>query len=615
MRARWLAVLGAAVGLALAGGAISPAVAAGPGERAVAAKPLSTVFDNVAISDDADPAAADIDGAGHSFSAQDLSAAGWTPGRRITIQRTALTWPDVPVGQPDNVVADGQTISLPGRGDALTFLAASTHGDTNATGEIVYTDGTRRPYTLAVPDWVTGTSATKAVALPHANSHQGQLSWGVRVYARTVPLDPGRTVESVVLPRAEGPELHVFAVSRRPSDRALTGSWAASTSGYTPAGPWDDQTLRLVVHSSADGPLARVRLDNTFAGQPVTIAHATVAVQGEGAAPEGAPVPLTFRGAEGTTIPAGGQAFTDPADFDVPAGANLLVSLHLPDPVSATPAHTATIQTSYLTPAGSGDHSADTSPGAFTGTLGSWPFLTGIDVTGGPGSVIALGDSITDGVGSTHDANRRWPDRLASRLRAQSDVPRYGVLNHGISANQIARDRYNGDGVSNDSGGVSARHRLERDVLSQTGARSVIVFEGINDVNAGTPAADIIAGLRDIAERSHAHGLRVLAATIAPCGGWRDCTPEADARREEVNAFIRDSGDGEVFDAVLDFDAVLRDPAVPSRMLPEYDSGDHLHPGDAGLAAVAESVDLALLVPRSATDPASASATARRGAA
>ncbi|BBC31777.1 GDSL-like Lipase/Acylhydrolase [Streptomyces graminofaciens] len=156
----------------------------------------------------------------------------------------------------------------------------------------------------------------------------------------------------------------------------------------------------------------------------------------------------------------------------------------------------------------------------------------------------------------------------------------------------MVTDRYPGDGVSTDTGGVSALHRLDRDVLAQTSARTAVVFQGVNDVRWGATADQVVAGLREIAARGHERGLRMLVATIAPCEGESRCTAAADAQRVAVNEWIRGAED---FDGVLDFDAVLRDPERPARMLPAYDSGDHLHPGDAGLAALAESVDLSLL--------------------
>ncbi|MGP4000235.1 SGNH/GDSL hydrolase family protein [Streptomyces sp. 8N706] len=600
VRGRWTATGtlagGAALALAAAG---TPALA---DERRTEPLPLERLFDNTAISDDARPEEADFDGAGGSLSAQDLAAAGWSPGRTLALDGSRLVWPRSASGQPDNVRADGQPVRLSGRGDALSFLVAGTGGGASGTGTVRYRDGSSGTYTLTAPDWRTGPLSTKAVALPHINAPGGQRAEKVRLYAVTVPVERGREIASVVLPRDPGPtaDLHVFAASVRTPASGWTGSWSASTAGYTAVGPWSDRTLRLVVHSSAGGPRVRIRFANTFAAAPARIGHASVAVQGAGAAASGKPVALSFAGRPGADIPAGAEVFSDPLGFRVPAGTNLLVSIHLPGTVGAVPVHSRTNQRSYLSAPGSGDRTGDSGDAAFTGSLTSWPFLTGVDVAGGPGSVVALGDSITDGDKSTVDANRRWPDVLAARLRSQSEVPRYGVLNHGISANRIVTDRYPGDGVSTDTGGVSAQHRLERDVLAQTGARTVVVFEGINDVRWGASAEEVIAGLRAIAERAHARGLRVVAATIAPCEGYPDCSPEVDARRTAVNTYLREQGvrgSGGVFDAVLDFDAVIRDPGRPSRMLPAYDSGDHLHPGDAGLRALADSIDLRKLVP------------------
>ncbi|WP_346178212.1 SGNH/GDSL hydrolase family protein [Streptomyces cuspidosporus] len=570
-----------------------------PGEEPRKPLPLERLFDNRAVSDDADPGGADFDGTGDSLSAQDLRAAGWTPGRTLTIDSARLTWPRAarPGGaRPDNVRADGQAVLLRGRGDALSFLVAGTGGEASGTGTVRYRDGSSSTYTLTAPDWRSGPTATRAVALPHINSGAGQRVETARLYAVTVPVERGRDIASVVLPRdPDAADLHVFAASVRRAADGWTGSWAASTSGYPAVGPWSDQTLRLVVHTSAGGPTARIRLANTFAAAPVRIGRASVSVQAEGAAADGDPVPLTFGGRDGTEIPAGAQEFSDPVGFDVPPDANLLVSIHLPDAVRAVPVHSQATQRSYLSPPGSGDHTADADGGAYTGTLTTWPFLTGVDVGGGPGSVVTLGDSITDGTKSTADANRRWPDVLARRLREQSEVPAYGVLNQGISANRVVTDRYPGEGVSTDTGGVSAQHRLERDVFAQTGVRTVVVFEGVNDLRWGASAEELTAGLHAIARRAHERGLRVVVATIAPCEGESLCTADVDARRSAVNAFIRGGGAGE-FDAVLDFDAVVRDPLRPQRILPAYDSGDHLHPGDAGLRAMADSIDLRRLV-------------------
>ncbi|MGW6543526.1 SGNH/GDSL hydrolase family protein [Streptomyces massasporeus] len=573
-------------------GSLAPTVSAhAAGQERAAPVPLERLFDNVAVSDDGSPEKADFDGSGASLPARDLSAAGWTPGRALTVQGARLTWPNRQPGEPDNVRAAGQDVRVTGRGDALAFLVAGTGGtEVGGPGTVTYANGTRSGYRLTAPDWLTGPLATKAVALPHINTPGGQLARQARLYVVTVPLVPGRPVTSVRLPNAA--DLHVFAVSVRAATQGWTGSWATATGGHAAVGPWTDRTLRLVVHTSAGGPRVRVRFDNTFAAAPVRIASATVAVQATGAASRSTPVALSFGGAAGVTIPAGTQAYSDPLGFSVPADTNLLVSFHLPGTVAAAPVHGLAQQRSYVSEPG--DHTAEGAAGAYTSVITRWPLLAGVDVGGGPGSVVLLGDSITDGDKSTVDANRRWPNVLASRLLQQDTVPRYGVLNLGVSGNRVVTDRYPGDGVSTDTAGVSALNRFDRDVLAQPSPRTAVVFEGINDLRWGTSAEQVITGLRELAARGHARGLRMLAATILPCAGEARCTAAVDAERVAVNAWIRDS---EAFDGVLDFDAVVRDPGRPARMLPAYDSGDHLHPGDTGLAALADSVDLRLLRP------------------
>ncbi|MEV0260206.1 SGNH/GDSL hydrolase family protein [Streptomyces sp. NPDC050617] len=586
---------GLAAGLLAAGAALALAVPAAPAlaaPRPAEPLPLERLFDNTAVSDDARPGAADFDGDGNSLSAQDLAAAGWTPGRTLGFDGARLRLPRSAAGTPDNVRADGQRVRLTGRGDAVSFLIAGTGGTAAGSGTVRYRDGSRGTYALAAPDWRTGPLATKAVALPHLNSPAGQRVEKTRLSVVTVPVARGRELASVVLPEAPG--LHVFAVAVRAEPKGWTGSWAASASGYTAVGPWRDRTLRLVVHAGAGGPRARIRLANTFAGRPLAIGHASVALRASGAAAAGRPVPLRFGGRAGVEVPAGAEQFSDPVGFRVPAGADLLVSVHLPGTVSALPTHTLALQRSYLSADGSGDRTGERAASSYGQSLTTWPLLTGVDVGGGPGSVVTLGDSITDGANSTPDANRRWPDLLWNRLAAQHAVPRLGVLNESISGNRVVTDRYPGDGVSTIASGVSAQHRLDRDVLGQTSARTVLVFEGVNDVRAGTPAEEVVAGLRAVTARAHARGLRVVMATIAPCAGETYCTPAANTKREQVNAFIR-SGGGR-FDAVLDFDAVIRDPARPERMLPAYDSGDHLHPNDAGMRALADAVELRSLV-------------------
>ncbi|OQD53629.1 G-D-S-L family lipolytic protein [Streptomyces phaeoluteigriseus] len=551
--------------------------------------PLERHYDNTGVAHEGRPDSAGLDGRGAALSARDLAAAGWTPGRALTVQGARLTWPRRPPGAPDNVRAAGQEVLLTGRGDALAFLVTSTGGGpAGGSGTVTYADGSRSSYLLSAPDWRRGGLATKAVALPHVSTPDGPLAERARLYVVTVPLAPGRAVASVRLPYA--PDLHVFSLAVRAAAPGWTGSWASSTSGQPAVGPWTDRTLRLVVHASAGGPRVRVRFDNAFASAPVRLGGATVALRAAGATALGAPVPLTFGGAADAELPAGTQAVSDPLAFTVPAGADLLVSFHLPGTVTAVPSHGLAVQRAYLS--GPGDHTADADGAAYGTTLTSRPLLAGIDVGGGPGSVVLLGDSLTDGDRSTADTDSSWPDVLAARLRRQDEVPRYGVLNHGIAGNRVVTDRYPGDGVSTVTTGVSALNRLDRDVFAQTSVRTLVVFEGINDLLAGTSPERLTAGLREIAERARLRGLRVLGTTLAPCGGLARCTPAVEAGRTAVNAWIRERGP---FDAVLDADLALRDPAAPGRLLPAYDSGDHLHPGDAGYAALADTVDLRLL--------------------
>jgi lysophospholipase L1-like esterase len=284
------------------------------------------------------------------------------------------------------------------------------------------------------------------------------------------------------------------------------------------------------------------------------------------------------------TIPAGGQALSDPVALAVPALTDLVVSLHLPGQVTHITDHWWAQQTVYWTDYGAGDHAADTSGDAYTWTTTSWPFLSGVDVTAPrAGSVVALGDSITDGSFSTADTNQRWPDLLSARLNACR--PGAGVLNAGITSNRI---------TAGTETNPSALDRLERDVLSQPGARTLILFEGINDLG-GASAEQIIARMTEIAARAHHRGMRVVGATITPYkdftwGGWSE---ETEARRQQVNAFVRDSGS--VFDDYADFDRAVRDPADPRLLGAAYDSGDHLHPNDTGMKAFADSIDLTSL--------------------
>ncbi|WP_405990010.1 SGNH/GDSL hydrolase family protein [Streptomyces sp. NBC_00986] len=363
-----------------------------------------------------------------------------------------------------------------------------------------------------------------------------------------------------------------------------TGTWEAAPSGTTPALP--GASFRNVVHLSVGGSATRVRLTNRLGTAPLRLDAVTVALREAG--PDAVPGSMrvaTFTGARTVTIPAGQDLVSDPVPLAVPDAADLLVTVHTPDNSGPATYHRAAGQTNYLAP--QGNRTADIDGSAYTATTTSWYYVTGVDVLDAPaaGSVVALGDSLTDGNGSTRDANHRWPDRLADRLGALPSYRRLGVLNAGISGNRLLRDDV----------GPSALSRLDADALSRSGVRVLIVLEGINDVK-GTPAATDPGAFEDayrtLVSRAHARGIRVIGATLTPYGGNSAYTAAREAVRQEVNGFIRGGGP---FDAVVDFDAAVRDPAQPQRILPGYDCGDHLHFNDAGMRALADTVDLTML--------------------
>ncbi|MFJ9562469.1 SGNH/GDSL hydrolase family protein [Streptomyces fuscichromogenes] len=345
-----------------------------------------------------------------------------------------------------------------------------------------------------------------------------------------------------------------------------------------------DRGYRLVVHTSVAGSGLRVRLSNAFGDRPLTLDSVYAGLRSQGAALRpGSNRRLTFDGARTVTVPAGATAWSDPLPGTLPAGSDLVVSLHSPDAAGPATGHGMALQTSYTT---QGDHTAEESAADWTDTIGSWWYLDSVSVRPpdpDTGAVVALGDSITDGWASTGDLNRRWPDYLARRLqKAHTEIK--GVADEGISGNQVLAD----------GAGQAAVNRLDRDVLSQPGVRTVFLFEGVNDLKAhtGVTAADLIAGYREIVRRVHAAGKCVVASTVGPFEGWPEWDPAGDAVRRQVNQYIRTGGE---FDGIADFDRILRSPYDQARMMPFLDSGDHLHPNDKGMQAMADSVDLASL--------------------
>ena len=383
------------------------------------------------------------------------------------------------------------------------------------------------------------------------------------------------------------------------------GTWAAAmhapSAGFGEEFPsqffeFDKQTVRQIVRTSIGGDQVRVRLANTFGDVPLVIGAARLALRdSEERIDPASDRVLTFSGSPSITIPPGALVVSDPVALTVPALSELAVSIYFPEPTTSTTVHAFAFQTNYFSPVG--DFTAEAAMPVET-TAQSWVFLTGIDVTvtEPTGVVVALGDSITDGAISTPDTNQRWPDLLAERLVADADQPAMAVLNAGIGGNRVLNDPPEGFEFA----GPNALARFDRDVLAQPGVTHLIVFEGINDIGlpavAGDPAEfvsadELIAGLRQLAERAHEHGIVAFGATITPFEGSMVFSEEGEAIRQAVNDWIRTGG---AFDAVIDFDAVVRDPGQPTRLLPAFDAGDLLHPNDAGFRAMAESIDLAL---------------------
>jgi lysophospholipase L1-like esterase len=379
-------------------------------------------------------------------------------------------------------------------------------------------------------------------------------------------------------------------------------TWATGPAGPNPGATpqFNDQTVRYIVNTSVGGDRVRVKISNTFGADPIAVGAAHIARRVTGARIErGSDRRLTFSGVDHVTIPAGALVVSDPVALDVRALSELAVSLYLPQPTAANTMHVLALQTSYVA-AGTGDATAAVDlPGAATRT--SWELVTGVDVaTRGGGTVVALGDSITDGANGSVDAELRWPNVLAKRLQARPETRRLGVVDQGIIGNRILHPT---EPAFENLFGPAGLARFDRDVIAQAGVESVIVLLGINDIGhpgSSAPASDevtaeeIEAGLVQFVERGHEHGLKVFGATLTP---FENTTlvgffsPDKEVKRQAVNHWIRTAGK---FDAVIDFDAAIRDPGHPARMLPALDSGDHLHPNDAGQTALGNAVPLQL---------------------
>jgi lysophospholipase L1-like esterase len=371
------------------------------------------------------------------------------------------------------------------------------------------------------------------------------------------------------------------------------GTWATApmvVQGSVAARLLTTTTLREIVHISNGGEQIRVRFTNEYGTDPLTISDAHAAVSaGGGAIKDGTDHAITFGGAPSVRIAPGAEVFSDPVALAVEPLSDVAISFYVPNQVMRTETyHSFADQENYMA---QGDVAgAATLTGATT--VASWYFLDGVDVPAVEGSraIVTLGDSITDGAHSTISTNQRWPDVLAARLKQEHGLENVSVLNVGIGGNRVL----------NEGAGPSALSRLYSDVLAQDGVKYVMVLESINDIGRlaklSTPEDDITAaqlefGLKQIADAAHEHGIKAIGTTLTPYGGAGYSSDRGEQVREDVNNWIRTSG---TFDGVVDFDQITRDPAKPTWFNAAYDSGDHLHPGDAGYKAMGDGIDLKL---------------------
>jgi lysophospholipase L1-like esterase len=372
------------------------------------------------------------------------------------------------------------------------------------------------------------------------------------------------------------------------------GTWA-TTPAPVEGLALSNQTLRMIARISIGGRGLRVRLSNAYGGRKLDVgaAHVGLRSQGAGIVP-GSGRSLTFNGSPSAAVPAGALIVSDPVELEVPALADLAVSFHLPGEVPETfmvTGHGNAHQTSCISPPGDFAAAAEM---PVKETTEAFLFVSGVEVLAAPetGGIVAFGDSLTDANTSTLDANNRWPDQLARRLAARVGGRPMAVMNQGIGGNRILHDGRGDSGV----------RRFDRDVLAQPGATHVVVLLGINDIrnrvqlpDEFVSAEEMIAGLRQLTVRAHAGGLKIFGGTLLTFENETFnpgfYTPEGEIKRQAVNNWIREGG---AFDAVIDFEAALRDPSRPTQMLPKWDVGDHLHPSDAGFLHMGDVIDLSL---------------------
>jgi lysophospholipase L1-like esterase len=397
---------------------------------------------------------------------------------------------------------------------------------------------------------------------------------------------------------AASPQGPRFAFPRFPAPAANNAPPATPT-GNAPAPPplfpppptINNQTVRMIVHTSIGGHRVRVQLSNAFGTSTLRIGAAHIALHvKDSAIVAGSDHPLRFSGRASAVVPPGAELLSDPLDFDVPALGDLVISLFVPDEAATPTIHLTGLHTTYIS-----------QPGDFTGapaidnptTRELWYWIDGVDIEAPAksGAIVAFGDSITDGATSTPNRDASWPSQLAVRLAANKSTADVAIVNEGISGNRLL----------NDGAGINALARFDRDVLSQPGVKWVIILEGINDIGLGSlpgaPATenptvdDLIAAHEQMIERAHMHGIKVIGATLTPYMGAAYATDRGETLREGLNNWIRT---GKAYDAVIDFDLAVEDPSNPKQIRPSFNIRDHLHPNDDGYKAMAAAIDLAL---------------------
>jgi lysophospholipase L1-like esterase len=386
-----------------------------------------------------------------------------------------------------------------------------------------------------------------------------------------------------------------FSITHPPAGGTnWVATWGTSPQPPALAGPnyagSTNQTVRMIIHTSIGGTQARVRLSNTFGTNALVIGAAHIALAGTNAAiVPGTDTALTFNGAGSVTIPPGALALSDGVTFNAPALTNLAISLYISTASGPLTLHAVALQTNYVSPRGNFT-SALTMPVAYTVTASYYLVNVEVRTAANILAIITLGDSITDGFHSTANANHRWPNDLARQLAlAHTNL---AVVDEGISGNRLLQDGVGPSGLS----------RFDRDVLSQAGAGYAIVLLGVNDIGHSTTnqpvtSDQLIGGYEQLVARAHAQGLKIFGCTITPFGGSGYDSPEHETLRESVNDFLRANNP---YDGLIDFDAAVRDPSHPQQLQTNYDSGDHLHPNDAGYQAMAAAIDPTRLVGGSA---------------